>query len=185
MSAPVTSLREYYRKRGNFRLPMHGLGAGKIRDPCDQLSRWHRFAFTQLDIGKEVTIDTSGSVSLLLVDGEIRTEVTTADFTSDGSLAPFVICTVVESVGGTVKFGQGCDGKMENQAISFATTTPPVGAVAVTAPASSFVDLSPGVSDVKLLQDSTTRTCSDYTMSTKFALSQPNTYYMFDPKVVR
>mmetsp|Transcript_20151 Transcript_20151/g.41987 ORF Transcript_20151/g.41987 Transcript_20151/m.41987 type:complete len:2123 (-) Transcript_20151:67-6435(-) len=185
MSAPVTSLREYYRKRANFRLPMHGLGAGKIRDPCEQQSRWHRFVFTQWDIGKEVTVDTSGSVSLLLVDGEIRTEVTTADFTSDSSIAPFVICTVVERVGGKVKFGQGCNGETENQAIEFATTTPPAEAVAVTAPASSFVDLSPTVSDVKLLQDSTSRTCSDYTMSTKFALSQPSTYYKFDPKVVR
>ena len=49
----------------------------------------------------------------------------------------------------------------------------------------SFVDLTPEVADVKLLHDSTTRTCTYNDLTTKFALSQPNTYYKFDPRVIR
>ncbi|GMH79107.1 hypothetical protein TL16_g08033 [Triparma laevis f. inornata] len=187
-SLPPSLHRAYYRARANIRVVMNGLDAGEVLPPCAQNARYHQFAFTNSDIGKTVTLDSSGGTTVILVDGEVRTEVGASIFNDDEpSVAPWVICTVVEAIGGKITFGQGCDGKTDNQAVTFETSSPPAEHLVFSAAASSFVDLAPVPEpDVKILKDGVERTCGvDFASSTtKFALAQPSTYYIFDPRVV-
>eukprot|EP00520_Triparma_pacifica_P008843 CAMPEP_0118639568 /NCGR_PEP_ID=MMETSP0785-20121206/4291_1 /TAXON_ID=91992 /ORGANISM="Bolidomonas pacifica, Strain CCMP 1866" /LENGTH=1677 /DNA_ID=CAMNT_0006530901 /DNA_START=134 /DNA_END=5164 /DNA_ORIENTATION=+ len=180
-----SSHREYYRERSNFRLSMTGADVGRIRGPCEQNSRWYQYAFSNVDLGKTVTFDTSGSVTLVLVDGEVRTELD-PDVTDFGTTSPQVICLVTEGFNGQVKFGTDCKEKTKNQLVKFTVTAPQSDRVVVTAPESSFTDLEKKVEHVKLLSDTATRSCITKTDATLFALEETNgVYYIFDPRVDR
>ena len=166
---------------------MTGMDVGDIRGPCENNSRWHQFAFTNADIGKEVTFDSSGSVTLILVNGEVRTEMDSESM-NFGTTSPVVICAVTETFEGQIKFGSGsdCSGKTKNQLIKFDVTAPPADSIVVTAPESSFVDLEKRRDYVKLLSSSTAReSCPTRTDVTLFALAEPNNYYVYDPRVDR
>ena len=71
---PMTSHREYYRRRLNSRFDV-ATQMGAVTHPCQAGTRYRRFAFGSKDLYKIVTIQTIGSYATLSVDGFVRTVV--------------------------------------------------------------------------------------------------------------
>eukprot|EP00945_MAST-04E_sp_MAST-4E-sp1_P002536 g2536.t1 len=105
---PSTLLREYYRKRTNPRTPVAN-SAGIARPLCEGGSRFHRFAFNQLDLQKTLNVSSSAVSGKfeLSIDGVLRTEVDSLT-TGKGAITTgsgYVICKVEEWTGtGRVAF---------------------------------------------------------------------------------
>ena len=80
MSLPVNLLRTHARRRSNPRV-LHDSTAGRFRRPCESGSRWHRYAFTQRDKGKQLNIsrvmtrNSNISAYVLRIDDQIRAEI--------------------------------------------------------------------------------------------------------------
>lgn len=85
MSLPATSLRAYMRRATNprIRLDLEGTLAGRTRPACSGGSRWHRFAFNSEDEDRVVRISSQGDgmTLVLSVEGEVRTELSLANYT--------------------------------------------------------------------------------------------------------
>lgn len=73
MALPASLHRAYYRRRANPRLSA-SVAAGTVRSACDKGSRWHRFWLRSLDIGHEVVFRHESGVTVLRVDGLLRSE---------------------------------------------------------------------------------------------------------------
>eukprot|EP00957_Ditylum_brightwellii_P203134 15333373-Ditylum_brightwellii.AAC.1 len=52
MSAPLTSHREFWRERSNQRVPT-SFEIGMPDHPCDPLSTWRKYTFTQWDESRD------------------------------------------------------------------------------------------------------------------------------------
>ena len=155
---PATLHRAHYRRHANQRLrPGAGqdtTGTFGIRNPCDVGSRWNRFAFTELDIGKELVAVTLSSGNVLLkIDGRARTEVPSHSMPRN-----VVICSVEEYVGGKILVGSKnaeklCRGSastatIRNRAITFTNED----VAPYTIPDAYLVDMAPKVVDSMLLR---------------------------------
>ncbi|KAI2512165.1 Protein of unknown function (DUF1501) [Fragilaria crotonensis] len=73
-SVPLTSHREYYRRRVNSRFE-YATPMAAVAHPCQAGARYRRFAFASKDLYKILTIQTVGSYTKLIVDGFVRTVV--------------------------------------------------------------------------------------------------------------
>lgn len=73
-TVPMTSHREYYRRRMNSRFDL-ATQMGAVTHPCQAGTRYRRFAFGSKDLNKILTIQTVGSYAKLSVDGFVRTVV--------------------------------------------------------------------------------------------------------------
>ena len=101
MSLPPSLHRAYYRERANARQSTV-MPTGGVRSPCAAGARWHRFAFTKHDEGRNVSVASTVGIYggfALRVDGLLRTEVSSVNLTVGGS---YVLCSVEERVGGAV-----------------------------------------------------------------------------------
>ena len=104
-NVPATFLREHFRSRTNPRTPVKS-AAGVPRTMCEANSRFHRFAFNQLDLQKTLNISTmnpnSGTYELR-IHGVLRTEISelapSVTTLTPGNL--YVICKVKEWSGTT------------------------------------------------------------------------------------
>ena len=157
---PPSLHREHYRRRANQRVrPGAGMGSTDtfgIRSPCDAGSRWNRFAFTDLDIGKEISAELLPEENriLLKVDGRPRTEVQSYSLPKK-----VVICSVEEYVGGNIVVGaknaenlcrRDSTGTIPNPAVAFSDET----AARYNIVDASLVDTKPRVADTGLLERS-------------------------------
>ena len=142
MQLPATLHREYWRLRASPRVWPSAF-AGGIRSICEPGSRFHEFAFTQEDVSKviEVALDEAAHVYSLSIEGTVRAEVST--FNVPESVAPYVVCTVEERVGGAVRLGRWCPtaATFPNPSIQFASPDP-VLVRTVNSSAMTFVELS-------------------------------------------
>lgn len=124
MALPATLHREHHRKRANVRWDATNTPPtlSSKRAGCAVGTRWHQFALTRKDVGKTLSIVTSGSTSQLLLDGsDVRAETTDlSGWTYDlpTSEAPYVVCAVDESVGGSVTLGGSCSATLSNPQIT-------------------------------------------------------------------
>ena len=102
---PPTSHRAYVRRRSNPRLASPGatVPMGPVRRPCLPGSRWHNHAFNTGDRMKTLVVD--GAKKTLSVDGVLLTDVPAFTITPSTITPPYVICDVVENVGGEIKLG--------------------------------------------------------------------------------
>jgi hypothetical protein len=73
-SVPLTSHREYYRRRVNSRFE-YATPMAAVAHPCQAGARYRRVAFASKDLYKILTIQTVGSYTKLIVDGIARTVV--------------------------------------------------------------------------------------------------------------
>jgi len=86
MALPAGSHREYYRARVNSRTTMADFQQSHVveeRSRCSLGSLWHRYAFTAVDIGKQVVADGS----TITIDGTVRTSIHSTH-TENGLQAP-------------------------------------------------------------------------------------------------
>jgi hypothetical protein len=93
---------------------------GGIRMPCDDGSRWHRFAFTEEDIGKTVIVTeltTDSNKLLFSIDNVRRTEVSKSYYNTSIYSSSFIICSVEEILNGIIEIGDDCDIEITNQEI--------------------------------------------------------------------
>ena len=177
---PPTSHREYFRKRVSPRVASQTL-PGRPRGACESLSRWHRFAFTQKDIGKsivvtlvspqvnEITLTVNGtngtnatfivvnetipSVNETLdIDGVPRVELRVGEFAVSGT-GPFLICDVQEFVGGDVTFADGdCSGTTQfNPNPAIEFAAPPGSRLLELPPTATLTELAAPVDGVRVL----------------------------------
>jgi len=156
---PPSLHRAHYRRRANQRLrPGAGMGSTDtfgIRSPCDAGSRWNRFAFTDLDVGKEIEAEILSDKSVLLkIDGWPRTEVS-----SHSLPQKVIICSVEEYVGGNIVVGamnaenlckRESTGTISNPSINFSHEA----AARYNIVASALSNIEPKVIDVGLLRTS-------------------------------
>lgn len=82
---PLTSHREYYRRRTNARFEV-ATSVGAVTHPCQKNTRYRRFAFSVKDAEKILTIATMGTQKLLSVDGFVRTMVDGPVVSLDGAV---------------------------------------------------------------------------------------------------
>ena len=87
---PLTSHREYYRRRMNARYEFAS-AVGSVTHPCQQGTRYRRFLFASKDYGKIVTLKKAGNVTNVYLDGFLRSS----------------IAGTVTSVSGSVPFPDG------------------------------------------------------------------------------
>lgn len=83
---PLTSHREYYRHRVNARFEV-AMETGAVTHPCQQNTRYRRFAFSAKDAEKVLTITTKGAQKMLLLDGFVRTVVNSPVVSLNGEVA--------------------------------------------------------------------------------------------------
>ena len=105
---PPTSHRAYVRRRSNPRLASPGatVPMGPARRPCLPGSRWHNHAFNTGDRMKTLVVaDAASGKKTLSVDGVLLTDVPAFTITPSTIAPPYVICDVVENVGGEIKLG--------------------------------------------------------------------------------
>ena len=147
--------RAYFRTRANPRSPMRAW-PGRPKGPCEPMSRWHRFTFTEDDIGKVVTAtEVGGGLVLLSIDGIDRTMYPTVAWNALG-VSPLVeICSVIEKVGGTVTLGTNVNGSpcgisIQNPGILL--TTLPVGRDIGDTLGGYLEDMYADIDDVKVLK---------------------------------
>ena len=148
---PATSHREYFRRRVSPRVASQTL-PGRPRQACEALSRWHRYAFTQKDIGKQIVLSpvANSTNQTLDVDGVPRVEVRPADFPTTG-LGPFTVCDVEEFVGGDVTFGNGdCSQQSPNPGIDF--LAPPSARLLVLPAGATLDELAAPIDGVRVLR---------------------------------
>lgn len=124
MTLPATLHRAHWRQRANPR-QVRSTAVGNGRKACSVGSRWHTYAFTRADVGKTLVASlVSGTTYHLTLDGMLRSEVALANFSASGLVAPYVICSVDERLGGEISLGGTCQaGALTNPSIAF--TSPP------------------------------------------------------------
>ena len=110
--------REFFRKRVSPKtlLPTP---AGAPKGACEHLSRWHRYTFTDKDIGKQlvVTMPPTGPATLS-IDGEARTTVPRASAPPNNRY----ICEVTERVGGAMRISfnnDDCEGLASGRGVAY------------------------------------------------------------------
>lgn len=74
-TVPLTSHREYYRRRMNARYEYASI-VGAVSHPCQKGTRYRRYLFAFKDYGKVVTLQTVGNFTNVIMDGFVRTVVT-------------------------------------------------------------------------------------------------------------
>jgi uncharacterized protein (DUF1800 family) len=82
------------------------LAVGLGRQPCQPGSRWHRYAFTNRDVGSTVDVTKVSTGFLLSIDGIPRTEVSAAAIANFKGRTTVVICSVLEMLGKDVVLGE-------------------------------------------------------------------------------
>ena len=97
LALPPTLLRPRYRRAANPRV-FHDQASGGVAEPCQVGSRWNRFAFDKLDVGKVLVVesDVASQSFRLTVDGVNRGE-TDVLF---GEVWPGVEATPLQAMGG-------------------------------------------------------------------------------------
>ena len=111
MAQPASLHRAFFRARASPRLQAT-LGTGGVHQPCQNLSRWHRYTMSKEDEGRVLAFS-QGEVgsTTLQVDGATRTvttePITLIDQNGQGVATPsahhsYYICSVEEKVGGAV-----------------------------------------------------------------------------------
>ena len=108
---PASLHRAFFRARASPRLQAT-LGTGGVRQPCQNLSRWHRYTVSTEDEGRVLAFSQGEDGSTTLqVDGATRTvttePITLLDQSGQGAATPsahhsYYICSVEEKVGGAV-----------------------------------------------------------------------------------
>ena len=181
MALTPTLHREYHRKRANIRFDATNTPStlSSPRTGCAVGTRWHQFALTRKDVGKTLSIVTSGGTSQLLLDGsDVRAETTDlSSWTYDGT---GVVCAVDESVGGSVTLGGSCASTLQNPQITFVN---PVSSSTHTFASSeatlTSVAYEPGVGILTAVSDTT---CAG--KSTQIVhLQIDGTYYALDERL--
>jgi hypothetical protein len=187
-SLPLTSHREYYRKRVNDR-KLAPSDAGSVTPPCEQHSRWSRFAFSTADIGGTFTHD-SDTLTITTNVGVKTSSLDTPLPSCEGAGAPpFNICTVyVDGLadGGSVTYGESCRCAFPNVKLVF--TGALSGGPVVSQIADNNADLVPlvppvtGTTILNAVSGSCTPPVSLRTPT--YAKSKHNTeWYIYDPRI--
>mmetsp|Transcript_3881 Transcript_3881/g.6489 ORF Transcript_3881/g.6489 Transcript_3881/m.6489 type:complete len:2423 (+) Transcript_3881:72-7340(+) len=107
-SVPMTSHREFYRKRVNARYEF-ATRLGAVTHPCQENTRYRKFAFSHKDFKKILTIGTNGTKKHLSLDGFVRTIVDGPIVSIDGTVTfedgNYLLCGRVPEnyIGGEVK----------------------------------------------------------------------------------
>ena len=121
IALPATLHRAYFRKRSNPR-SINPTDPGRPRRACEHLSRWHRFAFTENDIGSFMVVSApNAGFRTITINGIARTRIPNADWPNPRGGPNFKICSLDERVLGDVKFGTGCRETLKNPAINLVT----------------------------------------------------------------
>ena len=115
MALPVTSHRDHYRKRVNPRRQAASK-IGSFFTPCEPGARYHRHVFNKLDEGRALLVHNNGAGQPLTIriDGDLRGEVPDwlgilpSNTTVSWPLT-YTICTVIETINGTVELDTGDD----------------------------------------------------------------------------
>jgi hypothetical protein len=71
---PMTSHREYFRRRMNARFEFAS-PVGSVTHPCQQGTRYRRFLFSSKDYEKVVTLKKAGNVTNVYLDGFLRSTI--------------------------------------------------------------------------------------------------------------
>jgi hypothetical protein len=112
MQLPLSSHREFIRRRSNTRPLVKATGTMAVRPVCAQYSRWTRVTFHYPeDTGSVITVVPTGrndGTVTLFVDGFARTEAPAADFAIDPSYGELKICNIDNWVGGQLRVGGNC-----------------------------------------------------------------------------
>ena len=112
---PVTSHREYYRKRANT-IVQSTRSTGAPLHACSPGARWQAYSFNQRDTQVEIQVDRTSddSAYLLSINGIPRTEVTSLELEDSGQLASgksFELCSkwsdLESRVGGSMRIKKG------------------------------------------------------------------------------
>ena len=98
---PASLHRAFFRERASPRLHTT-LGTGGVRQPCQNLSRWHRYTMSKEDEGRLLAFSQGADgTTTLQVDGMTRTVMSQGDVTLSAHHS-YYICSVEEEVGGAV-----------------------------------------------------------------------------------
>lgn len=173
ISLPASSHREWYRLRSSPRY-MASTRSVPERSACEDSSRWRRFAFIREDLGRLVQV-VGTNPKVLRIDGFPITEVPgTSNWPSGQTLK---VCSVVESVGGEIKAGNGCSLTLQNPAISFASSPP--GLVSNTA---SLQPLVPDVPGYRILSTAPFSCNAPLSSQPAFARASSGELYVHEPR---
>ncbi|GBG30981.1 Hypothetical Protein FCC1311_072022 [Hondaea fermentalgiana] len=173
--------RAYYRERMNQPISIAG-NVGRPRQPCEAMSRWHKYALSSEDVGKILTkVDRDGFYELRVDDIVRHHETKLATWKAGTAVASWPICSVGDSEGGVIKFGVNCNEKLNNPIIKFLEEPEPFRIVHVSDNAMS--SLTPSVSDVKILTD-VPSDCSLPVGGTVFAITTSGDVYKHTARLV-
>ncbi len=194
---PVTSLRQYYRKRTNPRQAAASPAIGATRGACEVGARFHRYAFNHFDEFKVVLVTTGGLGFQFFINGQLRAE--SASFLNPSFSATLTfplnvtICdTFPESVGGRLQLsnltlrcppssGTPNNWTWANPFIEF--TTAPAGTTqSLTVGQATFTQVA-SKADAVILQSITGCNSNLGVGAERFIQRSDGTYWRFDPRV--
>lgn len=136
LEKPATSLRGFFREQANVPYPdSYSVDyVGTTRSPCEKDSRWHRQAFSNDDLHKQIQITPSIPGHFLLsINGIFRTVVPAAEWSSIAENQNHTICSMEHWVNGQLKLGSSCQFIVTNPPIMSASTfAPPADRMVVT-----------------------------------------------------
>ena len=190
MKLPPSLHRVYYRERANPRA-FTKTPTGGLRSVCEAGSRWHSFAFTRSDEGKQMAVSsaTHGGFALR-VGGLLRTEVPASTNLAVG--ATYLLCRVQERVGGPLllaaksESGEDCLSAsveaVDNPPISFEVPDLFVTHTLSNDDAGRLTALAPEVRNVSLL-DGPLSCAPALQSATHVFLRAGAAYYRHDPRL--
>ena len=190
MELPPSLHRVYYRERANPRA-FTKTPTGGLRSVCEAGSRWHSFAFTRSDEGKQMAVSsaTHGGFALR-VGGLLRTEVPASTNLAVG--ATYLLCKVQERVGGPLllaaesESGEDCLSAsveaVDNPPISFKVPDLFVTHTLSDDDRGRLTALAPEVRNVSLL-DGPLRCAPALQSATHVFLRAGAAYYRHDPRL--
>ena len=178
MGMPASLHRAEYRRDWNIR-NLRPVPTGGVYEPCEVGARYVEFVFLDSDVGNLLSTSTSGGVTRLLVNGQLRGEAP-SDMALPSEAGPWPICAVSERIGGSVSLGSDCSTMSTNPAVSFSSA--PSGQVAMTNAQTQPVH-APAVQAHLLATAgaSCTRTGASPTFIRSATLQ--NKWLMFDPRL--
>ena len=191
MAKPATNVRVYLRERANPRRPTATSDIGQLA-PCHAGSRWHKYAFTLLDLGDTLTIAANevANVYTMRVNGVLRGEVTSflgATHPTATAHTEYTICEVgsMQKVGGKLKIGPkgDCSSPTEWQNPAIVFTTPNAGTTQVFTAGQAVFQEIPGVPDTLVLNTTTVACTIPYKETLDSFVGYNNVYYKYDPRI--
>ena len=182
--------RVYYRERANPRA-FTKTPTGGLRSACEAGSRWHSFAFTRSDEGKQLAVSSATHGGLALrIGGLLRTEVPASTNLTVG--ATYLFCRVEERVGGEMlvvvesESGEGCTSPsveaVDNPAIIFEAPDLSVTHTLSDDDAGRLTALAPEMRNVSLL-DRQLNCAPALQSATHVFLHVGAAYYRHDPRM--